>query len=298
MYSILFRTIILYVFITLVIHGMGKRQLGELEMSDFVTTILLSQIISLPIEDPSIPLSHVILPILIIVSLEIMATFLKGRFNPLKRIFEAKPTFLAEHGVINQRELLRVRITLDELLSNPEIDAVSVCTANSTHRDVTISALRHGKHVLCEKPMAATLEECNDMADAARTEGKWLMIAHNQRFCTTHKRAKELLEAGAIGRPLSFCTTFGHSGPDNWSIDAGTSNWFFDKAKSCFGVVADLGVHKIDLVRYLLGCDVAEISATLATLDKKYANGDPVDVEDNAILLCRMENYSAASEDS
>ena len=75
MYSILFRTIILYVFITLVIHGMGKRQLGELEMSDFVTTILLSQIISLPIEDPSIPLSHVILPILIIVSLEIMATF-------------------------------------------------------------------------------------------------------------------------------------------------------------------------------------------------------------------------------
>ena len=117
MYSILFRTIILYVFITLVIHGMGKRQLGELEMSDFVTTILLSQIISLPIEDPSIPLTHVILPILTIVSLEIMATFLKGKFNPLKRIFEAKPTFLAEHGVINQRELLRVRITLDELLS-------------------------------------------------------------------------------------------------------------------------------------------------------------------------------------
>lgn len=117
MYSILFRTIILYVFITLVIHGMGKRQVGELEMSDFITAILLSQIISLPIEDPSIPLLHVFLPVLIIVSAEIAVTFLKGRFNPLKRLFEGKPTFLVEHGVINQRELLRVRITLDELLS-------------------------------------------------------------------------------------------------------------------------------------------------------------------------------------
>ena len=117
MYSILFRTVILYAFITIVIHGMGKRQVGELEMSDFVTTILLSQIISLPIEDPSIPLFHVFFPVLIIVSLEIMVTFLKGRFNPLKRLFEGKPTFLMKRGVIDQRELLRVRITLDELLA-------------------------------------------------------------------------------------------------------------------------------------------------------------------------------------
>ena len=117
MYSILFRTLILYVFITLVIRLMGKRQVGELEMSDFVTTILLSQIVSLPIEDPSIPLMHVFLPVLIIVTVEIMATFLKGRFNPLKRIFEGKPTFLVMRGRIDQGELLRVRVTLDELLS-------------------------------------------------------------------------------------------------------------------------------------------------------------------------------------
>ena len=117
MYSILFRTIILYVFITLVIRGMGKRQVGELEMSELVTTILLSQIVSLPIEDPSIPLLHVFLPVLIIVAVEITATFLKGRFNPLKRLFEGKPSFLVLRGRIDQRELLRVRVTLDELLS-------------------------------------------------------------------------------------------------------------------------------------------------------------------------------------
>ncbi len=180
--------------------------------------------------------------------------------------------------------------TLDDLLSCDEIDAVSVCTANSTHKDITVAALRKGKHVLCEKPMAATVAECEDMTEIARSEGKWLMVAHNQRFFGIHKRAKELLQAGAIGKPLTFRTAFGHAGPDNWSIDSGTSNWFFDKAKSAFGVMADLGVHKIDLMRYLLGCDVAEISAMLGTLDKKYANGEPVGVEDNAIALCRMEN--------
>ena len=180
--------------------------------------------------------------------------------------------------------------SLDDLLSCGEIDAVGVCTSNSTHRDITVAALRQGKHVLCEKPMAATVEECKDMAEVARNEGKWLMVAHNQRFFGIHKRAKELLELGAIGHPLTFRTTFGHSGPDKWSIDAGTSNWFFDKAKSAFGVMADLGVHKIDLMRYLLGCDIAEISAMLGVLDKKDAQGNPVSVEDNAIAICRMEN--------
>ena len=180
--------------------------------------------------------------------------------------------------------------SIDALLTCDDIDAVSVCTANSTHKDITVAALRCGKHVLCEKPMAATVSECEEMAEVAQKEGKNLMIAHNQRFFGIHKRAKELLDSKEIGRPLTFRTTFGHSGPDNWSVDAGTSNWFFDKNKSAFGVVADLGVHKIDLMRYLFGCDVVALDAMLDVLDKKDASGNPVSVEDNAIMLCRMEN--------
>ena len=117
MYSILFRTLILYVLITAMIHAMGKRQVGELDMSELVTTLLLSQIVSLPIEDPSIPLTHVLLPVLLIVAVEIITTFLKGRVNLLKRVFEGKPSVLIFRGVIDQGELLRVRLTLDELLS-------------------------------------------------------------------------------------------------------------------------------------------------------------------------------------
>ena len=117
MYSILFRTLILYVLITAVIRAMGKRQVGELEMSELVTTLLLSQIVSLPIEDPSIPLSHVLLPVLLIVTLEIITTFLKGRINLLKRVFEGKPSILIFRGEIDQAELLRMRLTVEELLS-------------------------------------------------------------------------------------------------------------------------------------------------------------------------------------
>ena len=117
MYAIFFRTIFLYVFITVVIRLMGKRQVGELEMSELVTTLLLSQIASLPIEEPEIPIPHVILPVLFIVAVEIVITFAKSRINCLKRIFEPRPSFLIDRGRIDQREMAKMRITIGELLS-------------------------------------------------------------------------------------------------------------------------------------------------------------------------------------
>ena len=180
--------------------------------------------------------------------------------------------------------------SVEEMLACPEIDAVSVCTANATHADITIASLRAGKHVLCEKPMATTLAECRNMLSAAKENGKRLAIAHNQRTCAAHRKARELLDFGAIGRPLSFKSFFGHSGPDNWSVDAGTGNWFFDKSQSAFGAVADLGIHKIDLMRFLLGSEIESMTAILGTLDKRYPDGTPVNVDDNALILCRMKN--------
>ena len=184
----------------------------------------------------------------------------------------------------------RVFSSVEELLACEEIDAVSVCTANATHARITVDALNAGKHVLCEKPMATTPEECEEMVRAARDAGRRLMIAHNQRYMPAHQAARELIAGDAIGRPLSVTTCFGHSGPDNWSVDPGTGNWFFDKKKSAFGSMADLGVHKIDLVRYLLGCDMKEATAMIGVLDKRDAAGNPVSVEDHAAAVYRMEN--------
>lgn len=178
----------------------------------------------------------------------------------------------------------------DALLADPEIDAVSVCVANIAHAEVTIKALNAGKHVLCEKPMATTIEDCEKMVKTAEEKGKYLMIGHNQRLSKAHAKAKELIESGTIGEVLTFRTTFGHGGPEFWTLDKGPNNWFFDKKRASMGAMADLGVHKVDLIQYLIGSRVVEVKAVMKTLDKKDAGGNLISVDDNAICIYTMEN--------
>ena len=182
----------------------------------------------------------------------------------------------------------KVYYDIDSLLSDPGIDAVVICLANQAHAEVSIKALKAGKAVLCEKPMATTIEDCIEMVDAAQKAGKALMIAQNQRLTLAHKRAKELLEQGEIGRVLTFRTTFGHGGPESWSINPGKGTWFFDKKKAAMGSMADLGIHKTDLIQYLLGQNITSVKATIKVLDKTDEAGNPIGVDDNAICIYTM----------
>ncbi len=176
----------------------------------------------------------------------------------------------------------------EAMLADPAIDAVSVCVANHAHAPITIAALKAGKHVLCEKPMATTLEECEEMVKTAHEAGKFLMIGHNQRLAKAHAVAKELIDQGMIGRIITFRTTFGHGGPETWSVDPGKNTWFFDKNKAAMGAMADLGIHKTDLIQFLTGQHVARTTARVVTLDKKDASGQLIGVDDNAICIYEM----------
>lgn len=180
--------------------------------------------------------------------------------------------------------------SVEEMLADPEIDAVSVCVANHVHAEITIAALKAGKHVLCEKPMATKLKDCQMMVDTAEQMSKKLMIGQNQRFAKAHAEAKKLIERGDIGSVLTFKTTFGHGGPETWSVDAGPQNWFFDKKRAAMGAMADLGVHKTDLIQYLLNDTVEETTAKITTLDKKDSNGNLIGVDDNAICIYKMKS--------
>ncbi len=184
----------------------------------------------------------------------------------------------------------KVYESADALLADRGIDAVSVCTANHTHGEITVKALRSGKHVLCEKPMGISLEECRAMVHAAAENNRKLMIGQNQRFARAHVRAKELLMEGLIGNVLTFRTTFGHGGPETWSIDGGANSWFFDKERASMGAMADLGVHKTDLIQFLLDQKVAAVTAQMLTLDKRYESGELIGVDDNAICIYEMEH--------
>lgn len=183
----------------------------------------------------------------------------------------------------------KVYESYQELLDDPGIDAVSVCVRNSDHCAISIDAMKAGKHVLCEKPMAVSLEECIKMVEASEKYNRFLMIGQNQRLSKAHVKAKELIQSGMLGKVLTFKTNFGHGGPETWTVDQ-KDVWFFDKSLSAFGALADLGVHKTDLITYLLDSPVKKVTAVLKTLDKKDADGNPIAVDDNSICIYEMEN--------
>lgn len=177
-----------------------------------------------------------------------------------------------------------------EVIANPDVDAIVVCTPNYLHGPITIEALKAGKHVLCEKPMATSAEEAENMIKAAKESGKFLMIGHNQRLMPPHVKAKEILDSGKLGKVLTFRTAFGHAGPEGWCVDKSLKTWFFQKDKAFVGAMGDLGVHKADLIRWLLGEEITEVGAFVETLDKRYENGELINVDDNATCILRSES--------
>jgi predicted dehydrogenase len=183
----------------------------------------------------------------------------------------------------------------EELLADPDIDAVSVCTSNGTHAPIAIAALRAGKHVLCEKPMATTVADAEKMIAAARQAGKYLMIAHNQRLAAAHVKAKQLLAEGEMGRIISFRTVFSHQGPEMWSADKSPNTWFFNKQEATMGAVGDLGIHKADLIRWLIGDEIREVMAMVTTLDKKGSDGELIAIDDNAMCVLRSKTGIAGT---
>ncbi|WP_050180004.1 Gfo/Idh/MocA family protein [Domibacillus robiginosus] len=172
----------------------------------------------------------------------------------------------------------------EELLKDKDVEAISVCTPNVLHAPITIAALQAGKHVLCEKPMATSKQEADAMIQASEASGKKLMIAHNQRFVASHQKARSIIESGSLGKIYSFRTAFGHGGPEGWSVD-GTNSWFFKKELAFIGAMGDLGVHKTDLLRYLIGEEFVEAAAFVEGSAKENST-----VDDNAVCILKSES--------
>lgn len=180
------------------------------------------------------------------------------------------------------------------MLRDPNLDAVVVAATNTTHAEMTIAALNAGKHVLCEKPMATNLDDAQKMINTAQVTGKSLMIAHNQRLEKAHQKAKQIIHSGELGRVLSFTSIFGHPGPESWAID-GPNTWFFKKDIAGLGVLGDLAIHKFDLLRWMLEDNFIEAVAFTDTLSKTYPNGAPINVEDNAFCQIRTQRGAVGS---
>ncbi len=168
----------------------------------------------------------------------------------------------------------RVWSSLEEALSDTAVNAVYVATPVFLHAPQTIQSLRAGKHVLCEKPMAMNETEARSMVQAAQNTGRTLGVAYYRRTYPKVHRAKQLLEAGAIGEPvLAELTSHG------WFDEKETSRtWLIDPAQAGGGPLYDIASHRIDLLNFLFGQPL-RVSAHLSNVVHHYA------VEDNATVM-------------
>lgn len=110
------RTIILYIFIVIAVRIMGKRQIGELQPSEFVVTILISELAAIPMQDLGIPLFNGIIPILTLLACELLLSFIMLKNIRMRDLFSGRPSVIIQNGVINQKEMKKLRYTIDDLM--------------------------------------------------------------------------------------------------------------------------------------------------------------------------------------
>ena len=186
------------------------------------------------------------------------------------------------------------------LAACPEIEAVSVCTWNAAHAQCAIAALNAGKHVLCEKPMAMTVEEAEAMQAAAEKNNRLLMIGFVRRFGNDCAIMKDFIDNGYFGDIYYAKATY-------LRRKGCPGGWFGDKARSGGGPLIDLGVHIIDLCRYLMGNpkpvsvygatfnklgNRSNIKSQVGYVSQKKENEDIFNVEDLATAMIRFDNGS------
>ena len=146
--------------------------------------------------------------------------------------------------------------SVEKALENDAIDACILCLPHHLHKPVTLQAVRAGRHVLVEKPMALSLEEAQEMAAAADEAGVRLMVGQVLRFRARNRKVYELLRAGAIGRPVSFIRR-----RYTWSRSLERAPWAADPARSGGRLLYDLGAHEFDLLLWLAGSRARRVFA-------------------------------------
>jgi predicted dehydrogenase len=172
--------------------------------------------------------------------------------------------------------------TVEELLHDGDVDAISINTPNYLHAPQTIAALEAGVHVMVEKPMAMDATEAGKMVATSEKSGALLMVAHCWRFDEEVLWLKERIDAGALGRVVR---TKGYGVHANW----GPGGWFTQKRFAGGGALADMGVHAIDTARFLLGDPQPEsVYATIGTYYRE--RGYDFDVDDTGVILISWDN--------
>jgi predicted dehydrogenase len=180
----------------------------------------------------------------------------------------------------------------EDVIARKDIDIIDICTPGDSHMPIAIAAAEAKKHILCEKPLANTLADAQQMWNAATKAGVVHMLCHNYRRCPAVALAKQLIDAGKIGKIYHYRGTY----LQDWIVDPAFPRvWRLVKSKAGSGSLGDILSHTMDLSRYLVGEPVA-VNGLLETFIKERplpdnpAKKGAVDVDDAALSLVRYDN--------
>lgn len=168
---------------------------------------------------------------------------------------------------------------LDALLADPKVQAVYISTTNELHHDQVLAAAAAGKHVLCEKPLALTTQDAIAMVRACQKANVVMATNHHLRNAATHRKMRDLIQAGAIGKPL-FARVF-HA----VYLPPHLQGWRLDKPEAGGGVILDITVHDIDTLRFTLDSELVEVVGMTQT-----ASLAKEGLADGAMAVLRFEN--------
>ena len=194
--------------------------------------------------------------------------------------------------------------SLQEVLDNPEIKAVHICTPNAEHFPMAMAAVQAGKAVLCEKPMTMTVTEAKELVDAAARHNTVNCVQHNLRYYPVVQQIREMIAHGDLGEILIVQGTYSQ----DWLLYETDWSWRLDsKANGPLRVMADIGSHWMDMIQHLTGQNISAVCADLATFyaERKRPKGSvetfsakkadateyesfPVDTEDFGVVMLRL----------
>lgn len=168
---------------------------------------------------------------------------------------------------------------LDAMLANSAVHSVYISTTNQLHKEQTLAAARAGKHVLCEKPLALTVADAKLMAKACVDAGVVMATNHHLRCAATHRKVRDLLREGAIGKPL-YARVF-HA----VYLPPHLQGWRLDQPSAGGGLVLDITVHDVDTLRFLFDAEPTEVIAL-----NQHSGMAKAELEDGNMAVMRFDN--------
>lgn len=203
----------------------------------------------------------------------------------LRALCDPDPSAMARIAALAEGDEPACFQNLDEFLAAPGLGAVYIATPNHLHARLTRAAARAGHAVLCEKPMATSLDDARAMVQSCRKAGVAYATAFDQRFQARHQKLRALVLDGVLGTITTARIHYACWTPGDWTPESGAphDNWRVDPARAGGGAFIDLAPHGLDLLQFLLGEPIVEVSCMLQSRVFDYA------VDDGAVLTARFE---------